>query len=451
MTDSYHNGNTEASDLVSHSEEILTLKKIATLLSLLRINDSGIDEIDKLFILLSSQNDYLSHEWYLQERTAIGKFENSLIVDFFRILHEAVIHYPDSGYTSLISLFEAFQLRDKLDLPLEISSTKSLLRENHQDSEEISTRIEKFQSERSIKWIENMKILSTNSYSFLDDYDVLTYEQCKQLAITINEDENESTSSPDTILGRSPAFSKFVLHNLRLVRKISLSFASAYPYVEIEDLFQMGVTGLIRAVEKWDWTLEYQFSTYAVWWIKQSIHRLASDSDQLIRIPIHARDNYSARLQDMRKQFGLEDEINSLKDVSFHEFKNNDWKSFYQFHNSFIGHDSLTPIRYSSGEIRVPFDSPFLPRVEVVSMEEEIEASCLQQDIQNLLETLPEREAGVIIFRFGLVGEPKTLDEIGKIFGVTRERIRQIEKQTMNILREPSYSQHLRSWIINPF
>jgi RNA polymerase primary sigma factor len=240
----------------------------------------------------------------------------------------------------------------------------------------------------------------------------------------------------------------FITHNLRLVRNLALKASLSSPLVEIEDLFQMGVFGLVRAIEKWDWSLGYKFSTYAVWWIRQSINRLSIDSDQLIRIPVHARDSHISKRNALVKKYELGNEMSILIGLSKNSYEDVDWLETFVFENTFMGHESLTGLRYQTGEIRVKCNIPNNMPDYLWDPAYQYEQYELKERLAWVLDTLSEREAEVIILRYGLVdGAPKTLDEIGKVYGVTRERIRQIESKVMSKLRHPARSDVLRDFL----
>lgn len=264
----------------------------------------------------------------------------------------------------------------------------------------------------------------------IEEYKMLTPNEEIELAKDIDD------SIPD-------AKEKFINANYRLVVSIAKKYRKEN--VDMLDLIQAGNIGLIKAVEKYDYKKGFKFSTYATWWIKQSITRYIDDCENTIRIPVHLhqRINYIKRKkQELSNELQREPLLDELAEAC--DMEPDKILEILKRDKNVVSLD--TPIKEDEDSSLVEFIPSDANLDDVVI--HEVEQKNLREKIDELLTGLNDQEQRVLRMRFGLDDDdPKTLEEIGKVFGVTRERIRQIEAKALRKLRHPSRSKKLKDYL----
>jgi RNA polymerase primary sigma factor len=258
--------------------------------------------------------------------------------------------------------------------------------------------------------------------------DLLTFDQEVSLAQAI---EKGSPSAREGLINA----------NLRLVVSIAKKYIGRG--LTFLDLVQEGNQGLMRAVEKFDWHRGFKFSTYATWWIRQAITRAIADQAKTIRIPVHMVETINKVYKATRaltQKYGKEPTVEQIADEV--DITIDKVEEIYR-----ISQDT-TSLSTPVGDDEDSFLGDFIEDTTQMSPYEETSKELLRESIEEVLSSLDERETKVLSFRFGLMGEtPKTLEEVGKIFNVTRERIRQIEAKALRKLRHPSRRKKLQDYL----
>ena len=353
---------------------------------------------------------------------------------------DSLIEKGKSGKLSQSDLDEALEEMnydvDRIDALYETLEDHGIAFEGDISSEEMSeieSEVEKFNAGESME-----RILEEQGLSIDDPVRLYLKEIGKVPLLT---PDKERQLAERMVAGDETASTELVEANLRLVVSIAKRYVGRGMF--FLDLIQEGNLGLMKAVDKFDYTKGYKFSTYATWWIRQAITRAIADQARTIRIPVHMVETIhkvSRYSRQMLQELGREataDEIGEKMGMSAEKVRE----------IMKIAQDPVsleTPI----GEEEDSHLGDFIPDDDTPSPAEATSTNILREELERQLHTLTPREEHVIKLRFGLYdGRTRTLEEVGKEFDITRERIRQIEAKALRKLRHPSRARHLKGFV----
>lgn len=382
----------------------------------------------------SKENDVLAEEME-QDSRPLGKTEEEKKKSM-----ETLIEKGKNGSLSASDLDEALEEMDfdvdsidKLYETLEDHGISIGSEISNEEMTEIENEVEKFGAG------ENMERILEQEGLTIDDPVRLYLKEIGKVPLLSNEREKELAER--MMNGDMQAKTELVEANLRLVVSIAKRYVGRGMF--FLDLIQEGNLGLMKAVDKFDYTKGYKFSTYATWWIRQAITRAIADQARTIRIPVHMVETIhkvSRYSRQLLQEYGREataDEIGAKMGMSADKVRE----------IMKIAQDPVsleTPI----GEEEDSHLGDFIPDEDTPSPAEATSINILREELERQLNTLTPREAHVIKLRFGLYdGRTRTLEEVGKEFDITRERIRQIEAKALRKLRHPSRARHLKGFM----
>jgi len=305
---------------------------------------------------------------------------------------------------------------------------ESLADDELEKKEKLATKLEK-----------ELEVLTTLSGKQVSDPVRMYLKEIGRVPLLTFEQEIDLSQKSEK--GSLAAKKKLTESNLRLVVSIAKKYIGRG--MSLLDLIQEGNQGLIRAVEKYDWRKGFKFSTYATWWIRQAITRAIADQARTIRIPVHMVETINRYLRTSRKlmqELGRQPQVEEIaKEMELDVAKIREIQKVSQEPTSLE-----TPV----GDEEDSHLGDFIQDTTQPSPYDAASKELLKDHIQEILDTLNDREKRVLIYRFGLEdGKPKTLEEVGKVFGVTRERVRQIEAKALRKLRHPSRSKKLKDYL----
>lgn len=348
-------------------------------------------------------------------------------------------------------LIEEFELgEDEIDKMIQQFDSKSItilnLKDDDEPTDELLSDIEKEEGEEeqedssdpNAKDNEDKETVIQSDVIKTDDPVHMYLKEIGKHPLLTKEEEVELAKG--ILEGDEEARKKLTVSNLRLVVSIAKRYVGRG--MSFLDLIQEGNMGLIKAVEKFDHTKGYKFSTYATWWIRQAITRCIADQSRTIRIPVHMSEVINKTYRTSRQllqELGrdpTDEELAEALDMPVEKVRN-------------VLKISADPISLDTpiGEEDDSHLGDFIRDDNIVGPEEAASYSLLKDQISELLDTLTEREKRVLILRFGLEdGRNRTLEEVGKEFDVTRERIRQIEAKALRKLRHPSRAKMLKGY-----